>query len=182
MHHKYCECGPLPTSPGSLSRFDTEAFFLEAARVLRPTGALAAWGYGLCQSGSTSRPCFATQLVFTDTTSKRTIHVRATLQVSRACQCAERGCGTVCLALVQHGQRSQQAQLCCIILPSHALVLLCKRQAAIGCLQRGTPSAILRQQCRLRTPGREASYAGWVATLERLQSEGSCGSKLQLNR
>ena len=49
MHHEYCECGTLPTSPGSLSRFDTEAFFLEAARVLRPTGALAAWGYRLCK-------------------------------------------------------------------------------------------------------------------------------------
>ena len=39
----------LTTLPGSLSRFDTEAFFKEAARVLKPTGALAAWGYRLCK-------------------------------------------------------------------------------------------------------------------------------------
>ena len=102
----------------------------------------------------------------------------AVLQVQRACQCTERSYGTVCLARVQHGQRSQQAQLCCVDLPSHALVLLCKCQAGIGCLQRGTPSAVLRKQCRLRTPGREASHAGWITGLERLQSEGCCKPQL----
>lgn len=39
----------------SLSRFDLPAFYKECRRILKPTGTLAAWGYGLCEFPGNSK-------------------------------------------------------------------------------------------------------------------------------